>query len=72
MRYFVLRSPDAAPKALARLDEHDVEVSVLQDDDWHQANHLLEEIVSDVSWHEIDADTAAEVAITLDLPLVVV
>lgn len=71
MRYFVLRSPSAAPKVLARLDEDDIEVSVLLADDWHLANHLLEEIVSDAAWHEIDADTAATVARKLDLPLAV-
>lgn len=68
MRYFVLRALDAAPKVLARLDEVDVEVAVLRSDHWHPAKDLLEEVVSDASWQEIDSDTAATVARTLDLP----
>lgn len=71
MRYFVLRSPSAAPKALARLDEDDVQVSVLRHDAWHEANRLLDEILSDASWHEIDDATATKIAAELNLPLAV-
>jgi len=71
VRYFVLRSPNVAVSLLARLDENDVEVSVVErDGEWRVANELFYEIVSDSAWQEIDADSAEQAARALGRPAV--
>lgn len=67
----MLRSPNVAVSLLARLDENDVEVSVVaREGKWRVANELLYEIVSDSAWQEIDADSAEQAARALGQPVV--